>query len=161
MDIQESKPASIKDVENRREKLVRMAELMVRNGLSLRGAAQALDPPVVLTADDALSLQNRKSFQNILWAERHKFYRQLDEDPARDRKAAVGMLWLAAHKLAEAGSWEKTADAIFKLARIENWIQGEQQVNVFSELKPKEIAALKARIKGVQAPEELESAGEA
>ena len=137
---------SARKLEKNREKLVRIAELMIRNGLTLRGAAQALDPPLILTAEEAVSLQNRKSFQNIIWAERHKFYRQLEREPTRDRKAAIGMLWLAAHKLAEGGSWDKVGDAIFKLARIENWIQGEQQVSVFAELKPKEIEALKKRI---------------
>lgn len=161
---QASASQGISKVEKNREKLVRIAELMVVNGLTLRGAAQALEPPIILTAEEGISLLNRKSFQNILWGERHKFYRKLDEDPTRDRKAAIGMLWLAAHKLAEGGSWDKVGDAIFKLARIENWIQGEQQVSVFAELKPKEIEALKKRIGQVHGggrPSDFSDVGEA
>lgn len=155
---------SRQDAKDPRDKLSRIAELMVVNGLSLRGAAQALDPPMVLTAEAATNLSNRKSFQKILWAARHRFYRELDEDPTRDRKAAVGMLWLAAHKLSEEGSWDKVGETIFKLARIENWISGEQQVSVFAELKPKEIAELKKRISGVHSagkPKSLDEIGEA
>lgn len=152
----------LKRAEKNRELLVRIAELMVRNGLTIQGAAQALDPPMVLTPDEAASLRNRRSFQNILWAERHKFYRTLNEDPTRDRKAAVGMLWLAAHKLAEEGSWDKVGDTIFKLARIENWIQNEAPVSVFAELSAKNISTIRKRLEAVRAGgEEVIAMGEA
>src|SRR5882762_5141225 len=92
--------------------LTEAIQTMVRNGLSLRQAANDLN--IAVTTVDLENIQRRRSFQAILKAERGRFYQELGADPAVTKSALIGRLLLLADKLYEQGDFDKSGEVLFK-----------------------------------------------
>ena len=121
-----------------------VVELMVRYGLSLRLAAQEIGHPI--EAEEAEKLFRRKGFQRLLALERQKFYKEIADDPDRNKRTAIGLLLLALQKLADSGEWDKVTDGVLKLAKLEGWLQPETQVSVFQDISQKDLDAIKVKL---------------
>lgn len=121
------------------------AAMMIRNGLSLMTAAKEMG--VELTRGDVLDIERQKSFERVLWTERYNYWKEIATDPERSKNSSIGQLQLLAQKLMEDGSWSMAADTIFKIAKLENWVGGDTQVNVLGGLSEREFKDLERKLK--------------
>lgn len=120
------------------------AELMAREGVTLREAATRLRAPI--TSEEAANLFRTKSFQRLLRSERNRYYLEVGQDAEWRRKTAIGMLLHCAKSLIEAGEFDKAAEVILKSARVEGWLGAETQVSVFNSLSHKDLEQLRIKI---------------
>lgn len=119
--------------------------MIVRDGVSLRQAATILQLP--LTTQDCRNIERRKSYQKLLWAARHRYYAEIASDPQRTKVATIGNLQLLAQRLMDEGQYEKTAEVLFKLAKMEGWVGPESNVNVFGSLSHKDLQNIREELK--------------
>lgn len=121
------------------------AAMMVRNTVSLMTAAKEMG--VELTRGDVLDIERQKSFERVLWSERYNYWKEIATDPERSKNSSIGQLQLLAQKLMEDGSWSMAADTIFKIAKLENWVGSDTQVNVLGGLSEREFKDLERKLK--------------
>jgi hypothetical protein len=133
-------------------------ELIVRRILTLRQAAQQLG--VDITPQQADNISGRIRFQDALEEARLKYYAEIGSNPRLTKHAVVGQLFLLALRLTEDREDAKAADALLKLAKVQNWISGEDYKDkpVLGNLSQAEIDRLRAEVNAKQ--EEQEQAGQ-
>jgi hypothetical protein len=123
---------------------VQVAEEMVRNGSDLKTAA--LDLGLELEVAEAACIARRKDFQEILRGETNKYHAMVANDPSRTKSVALGIMWIAAEKLAKEGEHDKAVQALERIAKVEGWSGNEQNINIFSGLTARDIEEAKARL---------------
>jgi hypothetical protein len=116
---------------------VQVAEEMARNNSALKVAA--LDIGVTLDPAEAERIGRRKDFQEILRIERNKYHAAVGNDPTRTKSTVIGMMWIAAERLAREGEHEKSAQVLERVAKIEGWAGADTNVNVFGDLTAKDL----------------------
>ena len=121
-----------------------VAELMAREGITLKEAATRLKVPI--GSEEAGLTFRSKLFQKILRSERNRFYAEVGSDSEWRRRTAIGMLLNCAKQLMEAGEYDKAADVVLKTARVEGWLGNEQQINVFAGLSQKDLDGMRAKL---------------
>jgi hypothetical protein len=120
------------------------AEIMVRESKSL---AQAItDLGISLSSVEVKKVERRPSFQRLLWDARNQWNKEIADIPTRTKQSTIGQLQLIAQKLVEEGSYDKAAEVLFKLSKLENWVGETGTVNVFGGLSQRDIDDLKKRI---------------
>jgi hypothetical protein len=124
----------------------RAAEVMVRESKTLAQAVLELEIPDITTRE-AANIERTKTFQRVLWSERHRFHKELANDPNRNKAAAIGQLQYVIQKLIEENKWDKAAEAILKMAKIEGWVGEQTQVNVFGSLSQDDINKLREEVR--------------
>ena len=124
---------------------------MVRNGLSLRQAANDLN--IAVTSVDLENIQRRRSFQEQLRNERKRYYQELGSDPGVTKAALIGRLLILADKLYEEGAFDKSGEVLFKVAKIRGDVGADASVNVFADLSAKEYEEVRKRLKETEATE--------
>lgn len=128
------------------------ARIMVSKGVNLFAATQELD--LGIRSSECESIVHSKEFQAALRAERNRFYKEIASDPARSRNTAVGQLLFAIERMIETESYDKAANAIIQLAKIEGWTNDNAGANLFFDLSGKDLAALKNKVKA-QSPSKM------
>jgi hypothetical protein len=125
-------------------------ELIVRRILTLRQAAQQLG--VDISPQQADNIQGRMRFQDELEEARLKYYAEIGANPRLTKDAVVGQLFLLALRLTEDREDAKAADALLKLAKVQNWTSGEDYKDkpVYGNLSQAEIDRLRAEINAKQ-----------
>lgn len=123
---------------------VQAAELMVRNSISFKAAALEVGHP--LEPDEADKTSRRRDFQEILRGERNKYYTKVANEPTRTKSVAIGKMEVLIDKLMVDGEYDKAATAIEKLAKLEGWVGGDSNVNIFAGLNARDIAEARERI---------------
>jgi hypothetical protein len=133
--------------------------LIVRQILTLRQAAQQLG--VDITPQQADNIQGRMRFQDALEEARLKYYAAVGANPRLTKEAVAGQLFMLAQRLAADGEDAKAADALLKLAKVQNWTSGEENKDrpVLGNLSQADIDRLRAEVNAKQ--EEQEQEGEA
>lgn len=123
------------------------AEIMVRESKSL---AQAVtDLGISLSTADVKKIGVRPSFQRLLWDARNKWNREVADIPSRTKQSTIGQLQLIAEKLVQEGNYDKAAEVLFKLAKLEGWVGDASTVNVFGNLSNAELEKLKTKVKTI------------
>lgn len=122
----------------------KVATIMVREAKSFRQAAIELN--LELTAEECAHIEKLQSFQKVLWTARHRFYRELASDPERTKVSLLGQMMFLIQKLTEEGEYDKALEGAMKLAKVEGFIGPDSQVNIFSDVSPKDLEEAKARI---------------
>lgn len=120
--------------------------MMARSGCSLGTAASELG--LKITTEEVQKLLRKPNFQKLLFEQRHRFFTALATDPNFNKDTVVGKLMALAQKMEEAGDLDKAADAMFKIAKIQNWMGPESTVNVFGDLSAKDLAEIRAKVSG-------------
>lgn len=122
----------------------RVAAKMVEEGKSF---AQAMtEENVNLTTIEAEQWQKRASFQRCLRQARHRFHSQIARDPERGKTTTIGQLQLCADKLMAEGEFDKAAEVLLKICKIEGWV-GPDNVQVFGNLTQAQIDAARDALK--------------
>jgi hypothetical protein len=122
----------------------KVCDLMVRNGVSLKEAAQDLELP--LTTEELINIQRLRAFQSALWTARHRLNKELATDPGFTKESVIGEFLALGKMLREEGAYDKAAEVLFKLCKVMNWIGIEGQVNVFAGLSQKEYDILRGQL---------------
>lgn len=125
--------------------LQKAAEIMVRENKNLRSALAEVEGAEVTSAE-ASRVERQKSFQKILWAERHKYYNELAADPGLGKAALIGRSLLAVDKLMAEGSWEKACEAVLKLAKIMGLVGPDQNSNIILNLNQRDLDQLREKL---------------
>lgn len=121
------------------------AELMVRDALGLKEALTHLG--VALTTQECQNVLRRKSFQALLRTTKTRFQAEVANTPGRNKTSAIGQLQILADQLQRDGEFDKAAEVLFKLCKLENWVGEGQTVNVFGGLTQKDLDEMRAKLK--------------
>lgn len=119
------------------------AAKVVRNNISLRAAANELDIP--LDPEEAERISRTKAWQDVIWAERHKFNTEIANAPGRNKTSLVGLMSLLIQELIKAGDFDKAIDGLQKIAKIEGWDKSSE-VNLFAGITTAEFEAQKREV---------------
>lgn len=117
---------------------------MAMNGSSLKEALTELG--IEKTSEDCKILLKSANFQKILWEARHRYFTGLGRDPNYNKDAAIGKLISLAQKLEESGEFDKAAEVVLKVAKIQGWVGPESTVSVFGELSQKDLDAIRESV---------------
>lgn len=120
------------------------AEIMVRESKSLTQAATDLG--IAVSGPELKKIEKRPSFQRLLWDARNKWNKEVADIPSRTKQSTIGMLQVIAQKLFEEGNFDKAAEVLLKLAKMEGWVGDASTVNVFGSLSAKDIEDLKTKV---------------
>lgn len=121
------------------------ADAIVREGKSLFQYTNEAD--LGLTSRECENTLRTKAFQEVLRARRNLYYKEIAQDPSLSRAAVKGQLVLAINKMLEKEQFDKAANAIMQLAKLEGWTSDGTNVNVFNELTAKDITALREKFR--------------
>jgi hypothetical protein len=122
-----------------------IAEMMAREGVTLREAATRLRVPI--GSEEAANLFRTKAFQRLLRGERNRYYLEVGQDAEWRRKTAIGMLLHCVNQLIQNAEFDKAAEVILKASRVEGWLGAETQVSVFNSLSQKDLDLLRTKVK--------------
>lgn len=120
------------------------ADRMVRERKPLRVVAMEME--LGLTSVEADKTEKSENFRRVLNKIRNRFYSELGNDPEKTKAALIGRMLLAADELFAEGEYEKGADVVLKLAKVEGIVGAEGTVNVFGGLSAKDIDDLRTKL---------------
>lgn len=126
------------------------ADAIVREGKSLFQYTNEAD--LGLTSRECENTLRTKAFQEVLRTRRNIYYKEIAQDPSLSRAAVKGQLVLAINKMLEKEQFDKAANAIMQLAKLEGWTSDGTNVNVFNELTAKDITALRDKFRATSTP---------
>ena len=127
------------------------AEEMVWEGAKLVDCAYKRG--VTLTQEEADGLFRTKEFQRIFVKSRNEFFSELGRNPSRTKATVLGRLDMCATKLMESGAFDKAAGVLLQLAKVEGWVGGEGEVNVFAGLSQQELDQLRQQAHARRGPQ--------
>lgn len=116
---------------------------MVREGKSLFLYSNEKD--LGLTQRECENTLRTKTFQEVLRTRRNVYYKEIANDPSLSRAAVKGQLVLAINKMLEKEQFDKAANAIMQLAKLEGWTSDGTNVNVFNDLTAKDFTELRKK----------------
>lgn len=121
----------------------RACDAIVREGKSLFAYSNEVD--LGLTNRECDNILKTKGFQEVLRTRRNVYYKEIANDSSLSRAAVKGQLVLAITKMMENSQFDKAANAIMQLAKLEGWTSDGTNVNVFNELTAKDLAELRTK----------------
>lgn len=134
--------------------------IVTRQNFTLRQAAQQLG--VDITPQQADNIQGRIRFQAALEEARLKYYAEIGANPRLTKDAVVGQLFVLAQRLATDREDAKAADALLKLAKVQNWTSGEDYKDrpVYANLTQADIDRVRAELRVKQEQQATEKSGD-
>lgn len=127
---------------------------MVRNGLNLWQAVTSEELGMSTAECDVL--EKNPQFQQAIRTEQLKYHSEIASNPNRTKLSKIGQMELNAEALEKEGKHDKAAEVHFKIAKMEQWVEGDTTVNVIAGLTSKELAEAKERIKAAISPKTLQ-----
>lgn len=124
--------------------MMEAAQLMARSGLSLKQSVDELG--IEVTSEECHSLINKVSFQKILWEARHRYFHEMGRDPNYTKDSAIGKLLALSQKLEESGEFDKAAEVVLKVAKINGWVGPDSTVSIFGELSQKDLDQIREKV---------------
>jgi hypothetical protein len=107
-----------------------------------------------LTSAECDKVTRSQVFQELFRIRRNIYYKELANDSSLTRTAVKGQLVLAIQKMIEKEQYDKAANAIMQLAKLEGWTSDGTNVNVFNDVTQKDLDALRKRVAGMQPSKE-------
>lgn len=120
------------------------AEAMVWEAISPVEAAARHG--VTLTEDEGKQLFRSQAFQKVFIKIRNEFYAELGRNPSRTKATVIGRLDVCAERLMSLSQFDKAAEVLLKMAKVEGWVGTEGEVNVFAGLTQRELDETRARV---------------
>ncbi|CAN5950550.1 unnamed protein product [Sphagnum jensenii] len=93
--------------------------MIVREGRSLFAATNEMN--LGMTNRECENISKTQAFQEVLRTRRNLYYKEIANDPSLTRNAVKGQLVLAINKMLEKELYDKAANAIMQLAKLEGW----------------------------------------
>jgi hypothetical protein len=125
------------------------ADAIIREGKTLFAYSNEVD--LGLTSRECENVLKTKKFQETLRVRRNIYHKEIAADTSFTRSAAKGQLMVAITKLMENGLYDKAANAIMQLAKLEGWTSDGTSINVFNELTQADLVKLRDKFKPVGA----------
>lgn len=119
------------------------ADAIIREGKTLFLFSNEND--LGLTSRECENTLRTKAFQEVLRQRRNLYYKEIAMDSSLSRAAVKGQLVLAINKLLEKEQFDKAANAIMQLAKLEGWTSDGTNVNIFEGLTQKDLANLREK----------------
>lgn len=119
------------------------ADAMVREGKSLFAYSNEAD--LGLTNRECDNILKTKAFQECLRVRRNLYYKEIANDSSLTRAAVKGQLVLAISKMLEKEQYDKAANAIMQLAKLEGWTSDGTSVNIFQDLSSADLQKLREK----------------
>lgn len=120
------------------------ADLMVKKNIGIYQAAVLLNQ--MMTKDEAEAHFASDAFQRVLRNSRNKWYTEQANDPGHNRRSLVGKLLIAAEALTAEGKHDKAAEVYHKIAKIEGWEKGGENITIIGDLTQKDLDDIKAKL---------------
>lgn len=117
---------------------------MVRKGVSMFQACVDLD--IMITSVEADAHFHSKSFQDVLRISRSQVYGEIANDPGHNKRTLIGKLLLAADKLFDEAKYDKAAEVLHKVAKIEGWEKIDNTLTVFADLTQRDLDDIKKKL---------------
>lgn len=124
-------------------------DAIIREGKNLFAFSNEKD--LGLTVRECTGVYQTKHFQEVLRVRRNIYFKELANDSSLTRAAVKGQLVLAISKMLEREQYDKAANAIMQLAKLEGWTSDGTNVNVFNELTHADLVKLREKFKPVGA----------
>jgi hypothetical protein len=99
-----------------------------------------------VSSREAYNIERRKAFQQQLWAAKNAYYKEIANDPNRDKNVLLGQMTLIVDSLMADGKYKEAAEAILKLAKIAGYVGEGTQVSVFGTLSERDLKDLEEKI---------------
>lgn len=117
---------------------------MVTGNMPFKQAAGELK--IDWTAAECDKITRRTEFKRILREERNRIHTDVANTPGRNKSSAIGMMVLALENLMAEGEYDKVIAGIEKLAKLEGWMGGDSNIQIFAGLTAKDLAEAKGRL---------------
>jgi len=111
--------------------------MMLREQMPFRAALVALN--IHISGEEADKTEHSAGFRKLLSQEQQILYQELASDLNFTKQAVVGGMLHATQMLLREGLWDKAVEAFFKLARVQDWVGAESNVNVMLGLSQRDI----------------------
>lgn len=119
------------------------ADAMIREGKNM--FLYSNEKNLGLTSKECENVLRTKMFQEVLRTRRNIYYKEIANDPSLSRAAVKGQLVLAINKMLERELYDKAANAIMQLAKLEGWTSDGTNVNVFSDFTAKDFETMRKK----------------
>lgn len=123
-----------------------VAAAMIRDRMSFRAALTALN--ISIPTSEAEAIERSNAFRKYLDMEQALLYQELSNNPNFDKNALVGGMLFAIQQMVREGAWDKAVEAWFKIARIQDWVGSESNVNITLGVSQRDIDEQLAKLKG-------------
>jgi hypothetical protein len=139
--------------------LSRAVALVVRLDTTL--AAAALEYGHSLSVQQIEEIEKTVEYQKMISVARDKWAEELASDPSHNKRATIGKLKMLAAKLDANAQYEKAADVLLKMSKLENWVGADTNVSVIGGLTAAEMAEVREELqKQKSSVEVVDEAGE-
>ena len=123
---------------------IEAVELMARTGMSL--VQEVAEMGLDITSEECDKLLRSKGFNRLLWEHRHRYFNDLSANPNFKKDTVIGKLISLAQRLEDQGDHDKSAEVLFKIAKMQQWVGIENQVNVFGDLSQSDIDDIRKKL---------------
>lgn len=120
------------------------ADLMSKSGISLIQACFELNIPILQSEAEAHF--HSDAFQIVLRNARARIYGDVANDPGHNKRTLIGKLLFSAERLMEKGAFDKAAEVLHKIAKVEGWDQSNTNLTVIGDLTQKDLDDLKRKL---------------
>ena len=120
--------------------------------MSFKGAITQLGIP--LSNDEAAELEASKNFRESLDREQMVYYQELAQSPEFNKFMIVGEMLHCIKQMVREAEYDKAVEALFKLAKVQDWVGAETNINILTGISQKDIE--EARKRRNQTPEALQ-----
>jgi len=105
-----------------------------------------VDLNIMITSSEADAHFHSKAFQNVLREARSRVYGEIANDPGHSKRTLVGKLLLAADRLFDEAKYDKAAEVLHKVAKIEGWEKSDNTLTVFADLTQRDLDDIKKKL---------------
>ena len=116
-------------------------QIMVREGCSLREAVQAAELNV--PNEDVVRATRHPAFKQLWHQAWLRHFADVASDPNFKKETVLGKMIDLARKLEAEGAHDKSAEVLFKVAKMQSWVGAENQVNIFGQLSQKDLDSIR------------------
>lgn len=114
-----------------------VAAVMIRERMPLRAALSVLG--LAVSNAEIEAVEHSAGFLKALDDEQARFYSELAQSPNFSKMTVVGGMLHAINQLTREGAFDKAVEAWFKLARVQDWVGGEAETNIYMGITQKDI----------------------
>lgn len=121
-----------------------VASLMLRDRMPFRAALVTLN--IHVSGEEADKVEHSAAFRKMLDQEQQLLYQELASNPNFNKQSVVGGMLHAVQQLLRAGEFDKAITGFLGIAKIQNWIGAESNINVMLGVSQRDIDEARAKL---------------